>query len=401
MQKTIRPTLAFLFILFIFSSCDEDFDTITEYKDQTVIYAFLEHKDPWIDENGVPDTNWVVVNKAFLGDTKLSDMVNVADSVNYPDYGKLSVTLQRIGNINPNSAKIGDPIELEYTTHYKDTGAFARDNNIVFYTTEALMSPQDISENPEPNLNESFFYKIVVKKPGNNEEVFATTKMIRGITEDYPLTNEPDNRYIQLSSYNPNHTFKIKFNSNIDARIYQIIIRTYYYEKRRDGNIYLDYFDYQKPNIVVPDKSPEKGVRMLAGITPASYLNSCVTQLHDTSGVEWRVPKNIAKTGLIELHKIFVILGSQETYVYNQITMPSDGIVQEKPVYTNVTNGLGLFTSKWTYMKDHFKLDDGIIDSLSTSNITKDLKFKTRLFTEQQNGMIHWEDVIKRYKEEE
>lgn len=399
MQKTIRPTLVFLFILFIFTSCEEDFDIITEYQDQTVLYAFLEHKDPWIDENGIPDTNWVVVNKAFLGDAKLSDMVNVADSVNYPDYNALSVTLQRIKTINPKSAEIGEPIVLEYTTHYKDSGAFARDKNIVFYTTEALMTPKDVSKPIEQDLYESFYYKILVTKPGSKEEVYATTKMIRGITEDYPLSNEPDNRYLQLSSYNPNHVLYIKFSSNTDARIYQLKIRTYYYEKKTDGNIYLDYVDFVKPLSVIPEKYPEKAVRMRIGVTPAAYMSSFVTHLHDTTGVEWRIPKNIAKTGLKELHEIYITLGSQETYVYNQITMPSDGIVQEKPVYTNIINGLGLFTSKWTYKQDHFKLDNGIIDSLFMSKITKDLKFETRLFTEQINGSIHRDDIIKRYKE--
>ena len=84
MLKTIKNISLFLFIILLFSACEEDFDIVTDYKDQTVVYAFLNHQDPWngpLEEN--LDTNWIVVNKAFLGEANVYDMASVADSVNY------------------------------------------------------------------------------------------------------------------------------------------------------------------------------------------------------------------------------------------------------------------------------------------------------------------------------
>jgi hypothetical protein len=45
-----------------------------------------------------------------------------------------------------------------------------------------------------------------------------------------------------------------------------------------------------------------------------------------------------------------------------EVTEPSLSLVQERPSYTNITNGIGLFSAR--FMK--------VVDSLSISQITKD-----------------------------
>ncbi len=390
----MRNLFLLLAISVVFMSCEEDFDLLTEYTDQTVIYSFLEHKDPWIPTR---DTHFVVVNKAFLGEANVYDMAAVADSVNYKNYDEIEVTLQRIKNINPDSDTLDSKIYLEYTKHYKDSGAFSRDNNIVFYTTKNLMNYQDMNIYPFPNPDESYYYKLSVKKPGQ-KEVYATTKMIRGLHEGRPLDLPPSNRYIDMVSTVPNFTYKVEFQSNVDARLYQFKIRVYYYEKRTDGHIYLDYVDYNHPLLATTNKVQAKPEELQVNVVPLAFFSSIQRALSDTSGVEWRIPKMLSKSGLTESHALMFALGSQETYVYNQVTQPSFGIVQERPTYTNITNGLGLFTSKWNYKRGNFKLRGRTIDSLALGSVTKDLKFKGYAFAATQNSLINSSDVIKRYK---
>jgi hypothetical protein len=104
--------LKILFLIFILtnilSGCDEDFDVNTEYTDQTVVYAFLEQNDD-LAYLGL-DTNWVVVNKAFLGEANVDDMAAVSDSVNYSNYDEIEVTLQRIKSLDPNSGPVGEGV---------------------------------------------------------------------------------------------------------------------------------------------------------------------------------------------------------------------------------------------------------------------------------------------------
>ena len=390
---SIKLSVIIILISLTFTSCEEDFDLITEYKDQTVAYAFLKHNDPWFDKNGDPDTNWIVVNKAFLGEANVEDMASVSDSVNYPDYDQIKVSLQRIESIDPGSRKIGNPIILNYTTHYKEEGIFAQDNNIVFYTTEMLMNFRQLSSDPSPKPDDNYFYKLSIKKQGK-DEVYATTKMIRGIYLGVPMSNIPKYRIINMASPVPNYTFNVKFKVNSDARVYKFKIRTFYYEKRTDGNIYLDYVDYEYPVIVTKEKYPIDAQELEVSVNPLAYYSSIERQLHNTDNVEWRMAKTKNKTGLIESHTLLFTLGSQETYVYNQVTQPSNGIIQDKPTYTNITNGFGLFTSSWDYQRDQFSFTPASIDSLSSSVTTQNLKFLNNASTSLENSKIKAEDVI-------
>src|SRR6185436_17272014 len=40
------------------------------------------------------------------------------------------------------------------------------------------------------------------------------------------------------------------------------------------------------------------------------------------------------------------LTGSEDLYTYQQLTLPSYGLVQERPLFNNISNGIGLFTSR-------------------------------------------------------
>ncbi|MBN2669808.1 MAG: hypothetical protein JXR60_11345 [Bacteroidales bacterium] len=393
MINAIKTIVLLLLIVFVAASCEEDFSTVTEYNDKTVVYAFLEHKDPW---NSSKDTNFIVVNKAFLGEANVYDMASVADSVNYPDYDQIDVSLQRIKTSDPNSEAIGDPIQLDYTVHYKDSGVFSREHNVVFYTTKALMYYQDVDANPAPG-DESYYYRLSVKKP-NKEEVYAVTKMIRGIYEGKPMTRPDDKKEINMVSTLQNYKFNIEFKPNLDATSYALRIRLFYYEKKyNDDNIYLDYVDYTHSlyNVVSGESSSSSSLSI--GVPPSAFYINIASKLKDTTGVQWRMYKTEGNTGFPETHAILFTLGSYETYMHNQVTQPSNGIVQERPTYSNIVNGLGLFTSKWNFIRDGFYLSNPTIDSLSMGEESKYLKFKNSDLTVHDNYMMDYSSVIKRY----
>jgi len=384
-----------IILLVIFSSCEEDFEITEPNNELPVIYAFLEHEDPW-GYYGSEDTNFVVIDKTFLGSENKYDLALISDSVNYENYDNLKVSLQRISSLNPESNPIGEPIFLDYMPYKKDSGFFASDNNIVFYTTSPLMSERDMKIDPSPKSSDNFFYKLSVKIPGK-EEAYATTKMIRGITEGFPLTRDVPYRKLNMSSYINGYTFDVNFTSNVDARIYKLKIRTFYYEKRDDGNVYLDYVDYHHPIEVVDEAKPSVGQTMKIRVRPTAYFKSFESALGDTTGVVWRVPKIVSKIDLEESIIISISLGSQETYVYNQLSMANFGDSQQRPIFNNITNGIGLFTSKWNYSKDNFVMVEGTVDSLATGLSTKNLKFMEKNFTINQNGLLNRHNVIKRY----
>jgi hypothetical protein len=72
----------------------------------------------------------------------------------------------------------------------------------------------------------------------------------------------------------------------------------------------------------------------------------------------------------------FLILsGGEEIKFYIESTAPSDGALMEKPVYTNFTNGLGVFSTVSKAEIDMIPLGSVTIDSLAYGQLTKQLSF--------------------------
>ena len=55
------------------------------------------------------------------------------------------------------------------------------------------------------------------------------------------------------------------------------------------------------------------------------------------------------------------------------VSQPSQGIVQEKPLFTNVDGGIGLFSSRSKGVKDNVKLSSSSMDSLWRGVFTCDM----------------------------
>jgi hypothetical protein len=57
------------------------------------------------------------------------------------------------------------------------------------------------------------------------------------------------------------------------------------------------------------------------------------------------------------------------------VTEPSQSIVQEKPAYTNIINGIGLFSSRFIKFSDSLDISQLTKDALKVNEHTKDLGF--------------------------
>jgi len=64
-------------------------------------------------------------------------------------------------------------------------------------------------------------------------------------------------------------------------------------------------------------------------------------------------------------------VGTQELQTYINVNQPYSSIVQERPSYSNINNGIGLFSSRFTYLVEGIGLTNGtrsyIINDLDLS----------------------------------
>jgi hypothetical protein len=68
--------------------------------------------------------------------------------------------------------------------------------------------------------------------------------------------------------------------------------------------------------------------------------------------------------------------GAEDLYTYQEVNRPSIGIVQKKPEYTNISDGLGLFSSSHINSWNHVTIGDQMWESLLESPRMVDYNFE-------------------------
>jgi hypothetical protein len=68
-------------------------------------------------------------------------------------------------------------------------------------------------------------------------------------------------------------------------------------------------------------------------------------------------------------------VAATELNTYMEVTEPSLSLVQERPAYTNIVNGIGLFSARYMKSVDSLAVSQMTKDELRVNSKTKDLGF--------------------------
>ena len=72
-----------------------------------------------------------------------------------------------------------------------------------------------------------------------------------------------------------------------------------------------------------------------------------ITADHFFNYLEINLSKNTTKQFLTL--DLVMTIGTSDLMTYINVNKPFSGIVQERPVFSNINNGIGLFSSRYTY----------------------------------------------------
>ena len=72
--------------------------------------------------------------------------------------------------------------------------------------------------------------------------------------------------------------------------------------------------------------------------------------------------------------EIILTAGNEDLNTYMQVNEPVTGIVTERPIFTNVNNGIGIFASKYSTRVSTF-LSDGSMLEICAGQKTSGFKF--------------------------
>lgn len=286
------------------ASCSTDVDNYADYKDVTVVYGLLETGK---------DTTFIKINKAFLGPGNALLFAQIPDSNNYP--GKLTVKLLgKRGNIDL------PPITLDtITRHNKLAGdsIFYFPAQKLYYTTAAI--------------DANALYKLTIDRPGG--QVTSSTEVVR----DFPIT-QPISR-INFAALAPG---TIRWNSAQFGKRYEVTL-IFHYEEIVPGN----------PDTLKKTMEWTLGSRKAERLTGGDQLEISYIgeEFYNRLGGQLSNILNVKRfAGVVD---VIIASGGDELSTYLDVNAPNNSIVQERPEYTNIENGIGLFSSRRTIVRPY------------------------------------------------
>ena len=332
--KKIKFIIVVFIILFVtLVQCKNDFKVNEDWSDISVVYGLISSKDT---------VHYIRLSKAFLGEQDAYQMAQVSDSLYYKN---AIVYIEEDGTSN----KI---YFSKDSTIQKDSGIFAYDTNIYY----KAISP--LSINPDAKYKLNIFT--------NGKTITSETSLLQFfIIEPLPPNS--------VSLYQSDKGLTVKWTSQPNARIFETKVKFYYYEITSTDTTkkYIDIKLATQTTLSILGNE-----NMEALLTGGTFLTTVGNKVPNNTNVLKRV---VAHASI----EVTISVGSDDLYTYMQVNQPSTGIVSERPVFSNISNGLGLFTSKYeTILPTKPSLNKRTLDSLADGQFTKNLKFLGQQQTE-------------------
>jgi hypothetical protein len=320
-MKKIYLLLSVFAMLFI--ACETDFDVNSQWEETTVVYGLLNASD----DNPLQK---IKISKAFLGEMDAYEMAQYTDSINF-EIDELDVMIYKWV-----SSEIEDSVSLNAVPTIREGDIFH--DSIVVY--------EFVNENSFLQKGEE--YELVVKNNNSGNIVSSRTEIVSGF--DFDNIFRTKNKAFQFGLYN-NEDFSSSTitwdDANDNGKIYQLDLIINYTETS-GANFVEKYLTYSLPLV---DDSESK--MKIEGNSFFNFLELNLSKDNDVvryfNGID-----------------MLMTVGSEDLETYINVNKPITGIVQERPQFTNINNGIGLFSSRFTKIRLDYNLTSSTLDYLKS-----------------------------------
>lgn len=336
MKKTCLSGL--LLSILIFSRCSTDVNLIAPYKETTVVYGLL---------NPVDSVQYIRIAKGYLGEGNALTMATVNDSIYYPD-SEIRVVLQRWYN----STFMDSVVLVRDESIQKDPGIFSNQPNVLYRLPADTINKTD-------SIRKDSNYKLSILNLKTGNMVTSSTPVVGDVFISVPSSNTAIK--ISMTSPAPN---TVKFSPAPNGKIYNLVIRFHYEEKELTppNTVTIKTADWIFSNREATSTTTPIEISYFG----EDFYRNLSLKIAPNSGVQRKA---------LKLDFVFTI-GAEAFYTYYLVNQPSLTINQNVPQFTNITNGLGIFSSRnITTLRDK-ELDIASLDSLRNGQYTSGLGFQ-------------------------
>ncbi len=307
-----------------FSACETDFNTTAPYQDITVVYGLLDQKE---------QEQFIKINKAFLGEGNALIYAQEADSSNYGYL--LDVTIDEYNE----DGDFVKTVVLDTTRIYdKEPGIFYSPEQILYHfkieqwhEIKYALNYPDTVRIDTMWLNDKSTFKLKIENPRSGKEITSETKLVHDFSyKGYGL-------FINFSP-DPNHTTTFKWDKAVNGDLNEFNLK-FYYKEIYNGDTIEKSIELVS-SFVSPSQFEDENSYVYKS---SNFYTSCLSKIPYSDPAE-EANVEARFTGPVET---IVSVAEEELTLYMQVYEPSTSIVQEKPEYTNIENGIGIFSARY------------------------------------------------------
>jgi hypothetical protein len=192
-------------------------------------------------------------------------------------------------------------------------------------------------------LDQEGNYTLKIKNKLTGKEISATTPLIHDFAIERPRLSSttPSSKTFQFVRSATNEQ-EFKWTSAINGKRYQITVRFFFKESSSPGDTIVRYVEWVQ--------SPEKSTGVDGGETMTStyynekFFTTCINNIPYSDPT---TEAGVKSRQVLNVDFIFTVIGD-EMNTYLEVNEPSSGLLQDKPEYTNVKNGIGIFSCRFS-----------------------------------------------------
>ncbi len=337
-MKTTR-ILAFVALGFLLSGCNNDLELTAPWKDIPVVYGLINHQDT---------AHYIRVEKAFLDpETDAFTLAQIADSLYYDQ------AVVKLHDVKTGETWTLERVDGNLEGYVRQPGIFAQAPNYLYKIRGDVIDLQGGEE-----------LEFILERGDDSEPVTATTFVLEDM---HFATGLPGDKL----SFRYTSDTRVAWVPGPHAWVFDLLMYIHYRETDPDnpGNV-LDKTVVWKVR---------KGIeREVSGGQPVSSV------LVEFPGIEFyqfmanNIEANDAVVRTFKSIDLEVVGAGAEFKELLDISQANVGITgsQELPSYTNLSEGVGIFSSRIVLRKDGIVLTPESRDSLAQGIYTRKLNFQ-------------------------
>ena len=363
-MKMLRILFAVALTSTLLWSCKSDLELNAPYKPMTVVFGLLDPS---------ADTQWVKINKTWLGDGNNLNYALIRDSSEY-NFDEFTGTVERVKGGAVTHSWMLDSITLSNKT---ENGIFFGPEYTAYYFV-----PEDGLGNPD-----GASYRLFLDFENKEDVEGFSTVIDAPLSNNSNITQPPagfDGYELNLANVTPDGThynsFEFKWNSSDNAGRYELSLNVHYIEYVWDDVAHTNLISEKQKSInwflgsvLVP--ADNQNAQLKKEVKWESFYRMLRNVLNEDTKITRQFGIWDEDAQKLRAFDMVLTVANDELNTYLEVNEPVTGIIQERPEYTNLSNGLGLWASRTQQKVLGLKPSLGTIRELVEGEYTATLNF--------------------------